>query len=266
MQVSNSPIAVFDSGLGSLSVIRELKSLLPLEDLIYLADTENFPYGTKTSEDLQLIMKSTVESLEPFGPKLIIVASYTPSVQHLGYIKKCTSVPILGISLPLTQAVKLTKTKHIGIMATQSALQSSQLQRLIAKIPQRIFVTQINASPLIDTIEDCSLLDNVQLRKSILERTFESSINDKIDVIVLSSTHLPLIKNYFISLYSNITFIDSAKNVAKDAKKLLYEKGILKKGRPGKTRIFVTGDRTKFQQVLARMGIKYITESFHPII
>jgi glutamate racemase len=266
MQVSNSPIAVFDSGLGSLSVIRELKSLLPLEDLIYLADTENFPYGTKTSEDLRLIMKSTVESLEPYGPKLIIVASYTPSIQHLSYIKKCTSVPILGISLPLTQAVKLTKTKHIGIMATQSALQSSQLQRLIAKIPQRIFVTQINASPLIDTIEDCSLLDNVQLRKSILERTFESSINDKIDVIVLSSTHLPLIKDYFISLYSNITFIDSAKNVAKDAKKLLYEKGILKKGRPGKTRIFVTGDRTKFQQVLARMGIKYRTESFHPII
>jgi glutamate racemase len=266
MQVSNSPIAVFDSGLGSLSVIRELKSLLPLEDLIYLADTENFPYGTKTSEDLRLIMKSTVESLEPYGPKLIIVASNTPSIQHLSYIKKCTSVPILGIGLPLTQAVKLTKTKHIGIMATQSALQSSQLQRLIAKIPQRIFVTQINASPLIDTIEDCSLLDNVQLRKSILERTFEPSINDKIDVIVLSSTHLPLIKDYFISLYSNITFIDSAKNVAKDAKKLLYEKGILKKGRPGKTRIFVTGDRTKFQQVLARMGIKYRTESFHPII
>jgi glutamate racemase len=263
MQVSNGPIAVFDSGLGSLSVIRELKSLLPLEDLIYLADTENFPYGTKTSEDLRLIMKSTVESLESFGPKLIIVASYTPSVQHLSYIKKCTSVPILGIGLPLAQAVKLTKTKHIGIMATQSALQSTQLQRLIAKtVPQRIFVTQINASPLIDTIEDCSFLDNVQLRKSILESTFES-INDKIDVIVLSSTHLPLIKDNFFSLYSNINFIDSAKNAAKDAKKWLLENGILKKGRLGKTRIFVTGDSTKFQQVLARMGIRYRTESFH---
>ena len=263
MVVSNSPIAVFDSGLGSLSVIRELKSLLPLEDLIYLADTENFPYGTKTYEELRLIMKSTVESLESYGPKLIIVASYTPSVQHLSYIKKCTSVPIMGIGLPLAQAVKLTKTQHIGIMATQSALQSTQLQRLIAKtVPQRIFVTQINASPLIDTIEDGSFLDNAQLRKSILESTFES-INDKIDVIVLSSTHLPLIKDNFVSLYSNITFIDSAKNAAKDAKKMLLENGMLKKGRLGKTRVFVTGDRTKFQQVLARMGIKYRTESFH---
>jgi glutamate racemase len=167
----------------------------------------------------------------------------------------------MGIGLPLAQAVKLTKTQHIGIMATQSALQSTQLQRLIAKtVPQRIFVTQINASPLIDTIEDCSFLDNAQLRKSILESTFES-INDKIDVIVLSSTHLPLIKDNFVSLYSNITFIDSAKNAAKDAKKML--RGMLKKGRLGKTRVFVTGDRTKFQQVLARMGIKYRTESFH---
>jgi glutamate racemase len=126
--VSISPVAVFDSGLGSLSVIKELKSLLPSEDLIYLADTENFPYGTKSSDELRDIMKRTVKSLELYGPKLIVVASYTPSVQHLGYIKSCTSVPVIGISLPLTQAVGLTKTKHIGIMATESTLQSTQLQ------------------------------------------------------------------------------------------------------------------------------------------
>lgn len=265
--MSISPVAVFDSGLGSLSVIKELKSLLPSEDLIYLADTENFPYGTKSSDELRDIMKRTVKSLELYGPKLIIVASYTPSVQHLGYIKRCASVPVIGISLPLTQAVGLTKTKHIGIMATESTLQSTQLQQLIAKIvPQKIFVTKINASPLIDTIEDCSFLNSWRIRKSVLKSTFGSSVNDKIDVIVLSSTHLPLIKDYFVSLYSNITFIDSARNAAKDAKKLLEENRILKKARSGKTRVLVTGNRIKFRQVLAQMGFKYKVESFHPNI
>jgi glutamate racemase len=262
--MSNFPIAVFDSGLGSISVIRELKSLLPQEDLIYLADTVNFPYGTKSSDDLKRIMKSTVEGLEAYRPKLIIVASYTPSVQHLDYMKSCTSIPTLGMEIPLTQAVKLTRTKHIGLMATQSALQSMQLQRLIAKmVPQKIFVTQINASPLVETIEDCSFVNDAHLRNVIVERTLESCIGDKIDVIVLSSTHLALVREYFNSLYPNITFIDSAKKVAKDAKKLLQESGTLKKVHVGKTRVFVTGDRIKFQQLLARVGIKYKTESFH---
>lgn len=266
MNMSNSPIAVFDSGLGSISVIRELKSLLPLEDLIYLADTENFPYGTKSPEDLKRVMNSTLEALETYGPKLIIVASHTPSVQHLDYIKSRTSISTIGMKIPLAQAVKLTRTKHIGLMATKSTLNSVQLQRLIARmVPQRIFVTQINASPLIDTIEDFSFVDDGHLRNSILERTFHSSMNGKIDVIVLSSTHLALVKEYFDSLYSNITFIDSAKNVARDARKLLQESGNLKKGRSGKTRVLVTGDKARFQQLLTRLGIKSRAELFNSI-
>jgi glutamate racemase len=262
--MSNSPIAVFDSGLGSVSVIRELKSLLPLEDLIYLADTENFPYGTKSSEDLKRIMNSTIEALETYGPKLIIVASYTPSVQYLDYIKSCTSIPTIGMKIPLIQAVKLTRTKHIGLMATKSTLTSVQFQRLIARmVPQRIFVTQINASPLIDTIEDFSFVDDGHLRDYLLESTLQSSMDGKIDVIVLSSTHLALVKKYFDSLFSNITFIDSAKDVAIDARKLLQESGTLKKGSKGKTRVLVTGDKAKFQQLLTRIGIKCRTELFH---
>lgn len=262
--MSNSPIAVFDSGLGSVSVIRELKSLLPLEDLIYMADTENFPYGTKSSEDLKRIMNSTIEALETYGPKLIIVASHTPSVQHLDYIKSCTSIPTIGMKIPLAQAVRLTRTKHIGLMATKSTLDSVQFQRLITRmVPQRIFVRQINASPLINTIEDFSFVDDGHLRNSILESTLQSSIDGQIDVVVLSSTHLALVKEYFDSLYSNITFIDSAKNVARDARKLLQECGTLKKGHAGKTRVLVTGDKTKFQRLLARIGIKCRTELYH---
>ena len=121
----NRPIAVFDSGVGSLSIIKELKAEIPTEDLIYFADRENFPYGTKSPEQLNEIMIKSIKSLEPYSPKLIIMASNTPSVQVLENIRECTSIPIMGVKPPLAEAARLTKKKHIGIMATESTLRYS---------------------------------------------------------------------------------------------------------------------------------------------
>jgi glutamate racemase len=265
--LSNDPIAIFDSGVGSLSIIKELRSVIPSENIIYLADTKNFPYGTKSPERLREIMIRTIKSLEFYEPKLIIVASYTPSVQCLTSIIKCTSVPVLGIKPPLAKAALLTKKGHIGIMATESTLQSNQLQQQIAKeLPQKIFVSKINASPLIETIEDCSFINSSKVRKSVMQETLGAPPRDNIDVIALCSTHLTLIKDYFDSLYSNIIFIDATRNAAKDAEKFLKDGNILKKARPRKTRVFTTGDKKRFHDILEQMGFKYKVEAFHASI
>ena len=107
--MSNRPIAVFDSGVGSLSIIKELKAEIPTEDLIYFADRENFPYGTKSPEQLNEIMIKSIKSLEPYSPKLIIMASNTPSVQVLENIRECTSIPIMGVKPPLAEASQINK-------------------------------------------------------------------------------------------------------------------------------------------------------------
>jgi glutamate racemase len=262
-ELSNEPIAIFDSGLGSLSIVKEMRTVLPLENIVYLADTKNFPYGIKSQETLKEIVIRTIRSLEHYEPKLIIVASYTPSVQFLTSLKECTSIPVLGINPPLSKAALLTKKKHIGIMATESTLKSTELHKQIAKeIPQKIFVSMINASPLIDTIENCSFIRDMKIRKSVTRETFLTSPMENIDVVMLCSTHLSLIKDFFDSLYSNVIFVDSAHNVAKEAEKFLKENNILKKVRPRKTSVFTTGDEKKFRNLLEQMGFRYKVESF----
>lgn len=262
-ELSNEPIAIFDSGLGSLSIVKEMRTVLPLENIVYLADTKNFPYGIKSQETLKEIVIRTIRSLEHYEPKLIIVASYTPSVQFLTSLKECTSIPVLGINPPLSKAALLTKKRHIGIMATESTLKSTELHKQIAKeIPQKIFVSLINASPLIDTIENCSFIRDMKIRKSVTRETFLTSPMENIDVVMLCSTHLSLIKDFFDSLYSNVIFVDSAHNVAKEAEKFLKENNILKKVRPRKTSVFTTGDEKKFRNLLEQMGFRYKVESF----
>lgn len=262
-ELSNEPIAIFDSGLGSLSIVKEMRTVLPLENIVYLADTKNFPYGIKSQETLKEIVIRTIRSLEHYEPKLIIVASYTPSVQFLTSLKECTSIPVFGINPPLSKAALLTKKRHIGIMATESTLKSTELHKQIAKeIPQKIFVSMINASPLIDTIENCSFISDMKIRKSVTRETFLTSPMENIDVVMLCSTHLSLIKDFFDSLYSNVIFVDSAHNVAKEAEKFLKENNILKKVRPRKTSVFTTGDEKKFRNLLEQMGFRYKVESF----
>jgi glutamate racemase len=262
-ELSNEPIAIFDSGLGSLSIVKEMRTVLPLENIVYLADTKNFPYGIKSQETLKEIVIRTIRSLEHYEPKLIIVASYTPSVQFLTSLKECTSIPVLGINPPLSKAALLTKKRHIGIMATESTLKSTELHKQIAKeIPQKIFVSMINASPLIDTIENCSFIRDMKIRKSVTRETFLTSPMENIDVVMLCSTHLSLIKDFFDSLYSNVIFVDSAHNVAKEAEKFLKENNILKKVRPRKTSVFTTGDEKKFRNLLEQMGFRCKVESF----
>jgi glutamate racemase len=261
--MSDDPIAIFDSGVGSLSLIKALKCLIPSENVIYLADTANFPYGAKTSHVLRQIMINTVNSLEYFRPKLIIVASYTPSIQWLADIKKCTSIPVIGIIPPLDKAAKLSKKRHIGIMATESTLKSFQLDRLIAKeIPQKILVSKINASPLISTIEDCSFMNSVRIRKSVIQKILVNSQGDMMDVIVLSSTHLSLVKNYFDSLFSKIKFIDSTDSAAKEVERFLRDNNILKKSSRRKTRVLTTGNEEEFQKVLQCIGFNFKVEQF----
>ena len=251
--MSSNPIAVFDSGIGSLSVIKELQREMRHENLIYLADKQNFPYGTKSRKELRIIIRDTIRYLEGFNPKIIIIASNTPSVQVLDELRFCTNVPLIGVYPPFKQAVKMTRNKHIGIMATQSTIHSTELAYQIrAQIPQNIRVTKINSSSLIKLIEDGVHLSN---EKATIESIVEV-VNDPqdMDVITLSSTHLPLIKNFFIKLFPNVRFVDPAKNIVKDTKIFLKNHRNLRMKGNSKIQILITRNKEAFQKILRQMG------------
>ncbi len=251
--MNHSPIVVFDSGIGSISIIKELKKELPSENLIYFADKANFPYGKKSQNDLFEIVQNTIKYLQRFNPKLIIIASTTPSIQVIDEMKALTNIPLIGVIPPIKKAIKMTKKKHIGIMATESTINSKELDiQIRTEIPQEIFVSKYNASPLISMIEDGTFLRN---RKKIAQliRQLLGKLDD-IDVVTLSSTHLPFILDQLNQLYPQIEFIDPSQIIAKEVKKFLINNNLNNKTKNGKMRILVSDKKKEFQEILRQIG------------
>lgn len=256
--MTNNPVAVFDSGIGSLSIIRELKREVPNEDLLYFADRAHFPYGTKSHPQLREIIFNTVNYLKRYKPKIIVVASNTPSVQVLDEVKKMiTDVPIMGVRPPLKEAARMTKKKHIGIMATEGTIRSKELEIQIRReVPQHILVSKFNASPIIELIEQGVHLDNERRTFDVVSRVLGDGVDEKLDVITLSSTHLPFVKTYLNALLPTVRFVDPAQIVARDVRKFLKFYRMAKKSGTGKLQILVSDGKREFEKSVRAIGIR----------
>src|ERR1700687_3810066 len=181
-------IAVFDSGLGSLSVINYIRKKIKAE-IIYFADQDSYPYGTKSVHQLDKIIKSTILQLqEKFDPDIIIIGSNTPSL-----LLDIEKEMVIGVFPLLKEASSKTKTGKIGIIATSSVVKSKSFDRYIRKnVSPKIQVTKINATPLVDLVESGKFLSKKQISKKIIKYIITPYLEKNIDVFTLSSTHLPL--------------------------------------------------------------------------
>jgi glutamate racemase len=256
--LTNNPVVVFDSGIGSLSIIRELRREIPYEDLLYFADKVHFPYGTKSHSELREIIVNTINYLKRYKPKLIVVASNTPSVQVLDEVRRrITDISVVGVRPPLKEAARLTKKKHIGIMATEGMIRSREFENQIRReVPQHILVTKFNASPIIDLIEQGVHLENERRTFDVISRVLGDNVDKKIDVITLSSTHLPFVKRYLNSLLPGSRFIDPAQIVAKDVRKSLAFYRMMKKSGRSNLRILVSDGKREFEKSIRAMGVR----------
>ncbi|HXX05648.1 MAG TPA: glutamate racemase, partial [Candidatus Bathyarchaeia archaeon] len=181
-------IAIFDSGLGSLSIIRPLQKKIRAE-IIYFADQDNFPYGTKSILQLKKIINATIKKLQKkFEPDVVVVGSNTPSLL-LGIP---TRLKIVGVYPPLYEASKITKTKTIAVLATESVVKSKKLTNYIKKkVPNTIKTIKINASPLIELVESEKFISKKLYCNKKIKQTLKPLLSEKADVAILSSTHLP---------------------------------------------------------------------------
>jgi glutamate racemase len=257
--LTNNPVAVFDSGIGSLSIIRELRREVPNEDLLYFADRAHFPYGNKSHAQLREIIVNTINYLRRYKPKLVVIASNTPSVQVLDEVRKMiTDVPLIGVRPPLKEAARLTKKKHIGIMATDGTIRSKELEVQIRReVPQHILVSKFNASPIIELVEHGVHLENERRTFDVISRVLgDDGVDEKIDVITLSSTHLPFVKTYLNALLPTVRFVDPAQIVAKDVRKFLKFYRMAKKSGSGKLQILVSDGKREFEKSVWAMGVR----------
>jgi glutamate racemase len=255
----DNPIAVFDSGLGSLSVVKQLRKHLPTENLLYLADEQHFPYGNKTRQELLTIILDIIRYLERYKPKLVVIASITPSVQILDEVKRSSRMGIMGIIPPLKTACKLTKKKHIGILATAGTIKSKELGALIkSQVPQNILVTRFDASEIIGLVENGEYITNERKTYDAISKAinYGEDLESHLDVMVLASTHLSFVSNYLVSLFPNIRLIDPVKLLANDVKRYLSINHMAKKKGVGRTEILVTSNKARFEGIVRKLGVR----------
>ena len=244
-------IVVFDSGFGSLSVIREIQKIFKGE-LIYFADQKNFPYGVKSKPELENIIKDTINLLEEkFSPDFIIMASNTPTLL-LNYSR--ISRKLAGIYPPLSDAVKISRTRNIAILGTRSVIQSESVTEFIEKcnVPNDIVIHKIDCSLLVELVESGKFLTDKEYCKNIIKEVLEDVfLDNSIDVATLSSTHLPFLESFLRLIFKNVKFLDPAENVANDVKNLIRDNDL----QQNVLRIFTSGDVNLFKKNLQMMGI-----------
>ena len=247
-------IVIFDSGLGSLSIIRSIQKYGKY-DIIYFADQKNYPYGKKSKLELSRIIKNTIKVItKKFDPTIIVVGSNTPTI-----ILDIKNPKIFGVKPPIKQASKISKTKNIAILGTQSMIQSKALTNFIIKnkISKNVSIYKINCSGLVDLVESGDFLVRKTKSQKIIKQILAKIFKDKqIDVATLSSTHLPFLKKYFEAQFPHIQFLDPADTIAKNISKKI--KPISK----NKLKIYSTDTTRTFENNLRRLGIKNKIISF----
>ena len=205
-------IVVFDSGLGSISIIKEIKKIMKT-DIVYFADQKNYPYGNKSQAQIASIIKKTINMLEKkFTPDVIVVASNTPSL-----MLNLQTGKIIDVKPPLKLAQKKSKSKKIGILATKASVNSKGLENYVKEnnIPKSYKIFKINGSNLVDLIESGKFLNNKKHCKKIIKKSLDDYIiTKKIDVITLSSTHLLFLKTLLKKEFPQVVFIDPGSLVA----------------------------------------------------
>ena len=222
-------IVVFDSGLGSISIIKEIKKIMKT-DIVYFADQKNYPYGNKSQAQIASIIKKTINMLEKkFTPDVIVVASNTPSL-----MLNLQTGKIIDVKPPLKLAQKKSKSKKIGILATKASVNSK-------------------GSNLVDLVESGKFLNNKKYCKKIIKKSLDDYIiTEKIDAITLSSTHLLFLKTLLEKEFPQVEFIDPGSLVAKK----IFLKIKNKQSKRNSLKIFTSGNIINFKNKLNKIGVK----------
>jgi len=240
----NNPIGFFDSGVGGTSIWKEVHQLLPNEHTIYLADSKNAPYGEKTKEEIiQFSIKNT-ELLLNENAKIIVVACNTATTNAIAFLREKYTVPFIGIEPAIKPAGLVTKTKKIGILATQGTLNSELFEKTSASIDVSIKILEQVGEGLVYLIEDGKI--NSKEIEVLLKKYLNPMMKENIDALVLGCTHYPyLIPQIKKIIGDSVEIIDSGSAVAKQTKNVLESFSLLNtKGNHKTTHQFYTNKST----------------------
>ncbi len=248
--MDNRPIGVFDSGLGGLTAVKELITLLPNEDIVYFGDTGRVPYGTKSRQTICKYARQDIALLKQYGVKMILAACGTVSSIFPAEDVKKLSVLFSGVLLPaVQQACAASKTKTIGVLGTPATIHSGAYAEAIRTICPHANIIGVPCPLFVPLVENGYVDKDNRITRLVAAEYLSAFDNLPVDTVILGCTHFPLLKDIIADIVGQkITLIDPGKEAAGHAAAQLAANDMLTDSlQKGSIRFLVSDDIESFQ-------------------
>jgi glutamate racemase len=246
-----APVGIFDSGVGGLSVAREIRRALPAEHLLYVADTAYVPYGDRGEEEVRARTLAIGAWVQAQGAKVLVVACNTASGAALEALREQLSIPVIGLEPALKPAVRETKVGRVGVMATRGTIGSARFQRLVDNYADGVQVVRDPCPGLADMVED-GMLGGPEL-DARLEDYVAPLREAGVDTVVLGCTHYVFVRDAIQRALPGVRLLDSSEAIARRTRQILAGADALEPAGPGSFRFLTTGDPVEVAPVVHRL-------------
>ena len=248
--MNNNSIGFFDSGIGGITIWESVNRLLPNENTIYLADSNNSPYGTKSYDELINISKENVDFLINKKCKLIVVACNTATTNSINFLRESYDLPFIGIEPAIKPAALNTKTGKIGVLATKGTLGSSLFEKTSNIHGQNVEIIEQHGLGLVELIEK-GIYSGSKI-DSLLKEYLNPMLENNIDKLVLGCTHYPLIKESIKKIINeSINIVECSEAVALQTERVLIKSNLINSGTEKSKKLFYTnGDKNVLNSLL----------------
>ena len=245
------PIGVFDSGLGGLTAVRQMRQIMPSEHIIYFGDTARVPYGNRSRETILKYARQDIRFLHAFDPKLVVIACGTVSSNCLEELQAESDIPIIGVVEPtVRRAVAVTANRRVGLIATRASVASGAYQRQFAALDPEIRVFTQACPLFVPLVEEGRFRSGDVVVETVAAEYLASLQEERIDTLVLGCTHYPLLTEIISGAMGGSVFlVDAGREAACAAQALLLERDALSGPGPGSAQFYVSERPADFQRL-----------------
>lgn len=223
--MSDSPIGIFDSGVGGLTVCKAIRDLLPGEHLIYFGDTARFPYGTRSHDTIIRYSREIAEYLKSRGVKMIVVACNTSSAVALETLQREYQFPVIGVIGAGARAACRVQTNNlVGVVATRATVNTRAYEKAVQELKPGIRVLQRHATIFVSLTEEGWVDD--EITRLAARKYIQELYDEGVRTLILGCTHFPLLKKAINDVYPDMVLVDSGFEVAQEIKRILAEKNL----------------------------------------
>jgi glutamate racemase len=247
---SEAPVGVFDSGVGGISVLREIQARLPNESLLYVADSGFVPYGEKSPEFIRARSRAITEFLLAQGAKALVVACNTATAAAVAELRETwPDLPIVGMEPAVKPAAAATRSGAVGVLATTGTLKSAKFAALLDRFAHDVRVVTQPCPGLVECVESGAL--HSEETRALLQGFVAPLLEAGCDTLILGCTHYPFLKPLLRQLVpESVSLIDTGEAVARQLRRLLEARDLLAAGPAAPARFHTSGDPEVLRHVL----------------